>query len=123
MDEYLSSCFSELYEEDGLLVLAKGLGLNRVISKFIQLYTSTDSSSSPSSSSVLHRKLVFCINAKESSELLQMSLLAQGYSPSELPVVITNETPAASRKIMYANGGCYIITSRILIVDILVQCV
>jgi len=122
MDEYLGQCFAELYEEDGLLVLARGLGLNRLISKFIELYSvaeQTEDSAASSSSASLQRKLVFCINARESSELLQMSLLSNGLSPSQLPVLVTNETPAATRKIMYANGGCFIITSRILIVDLL----
>jgi DNA excision repair protein ERCC-4 len=38
-----------------------------------------------------------------------------------LPSVVNNETPAVRRKELYRKGGCVIITSRILVVDLLTK--
>lgn len=78
---YITECFSSVYSEDGLAVVARGLGMNKVISKFIQLYatpTTSESSGSSSSSSTLERKLVLVINANKDSVMLRESLLNEG---------------------------------------------
>lgn len=84
MCDYLQSIFSEIYAEDGLAVIARGMAMNKIISKFIQLYTlptvSISSSDSNSSSSRIsnERKLVLVINANKDSQLLRRSLLSEG---------------------------------------------
>ena len=40
-------------------------------------------------------------------------------APSELPMEITNETPAAARTELYQMRGCLFVTTRILVVDFL----
>lgn len=42
-----------------------------------------------------------------------------GLKASELPVEITNETPAAGRTELYQTRGCLFVTTRILVVDFL----
>lgn len=49
--------FEELYREDGLTVMGRGLGINYLFAKFCQLYSTVHSNLTDS------RKLVFCINA------------------------------------------------------------
>jgi len=116
MDKYISAAFQELYQEDGLLVMARGLGLTRLISKFIQYYSNP---ANYSNADKKEKKLVFCINATGLEDVLIDSLLAEGIPASHLPRLITNEIPANDRIDMYLEGGCFIITSRILIVDLL----
>jgi hypothetical protein len=37
--DYLQQAFHELLEEDGLVVMAKGLGVQRLIARFLQMYS------------------------------------------------------------------------------------
>ena len=126
MDSYLSEVFSELYNDDGLVCMAKGIGLNQLFSKFMQLYTQRSSSDLDISGDgvvdILDRrekKLVFVLNAGKSSSMLQESLLHHGFRLDELPLIVNNETSAAARHLLYAGGGCFLITSRVLIIDLL----
>lgn len=57
MDNNIKSAFEELYREDGLTVMGRGLGINYLYAKFCQLYSTVRSNQEVS------RKLVFCINA------------------------------------------------------------
>ena len=41
MDDYIIEAFKQSYTEDGLTVMAKGIGLNRLVSKYLQLYSSS----------------------------------------------------------------------------------
>jgi hypothetical protein len=41
LPSYLASAFGDLYEEDGLLVLGKGLGLLNLIASFVRFYADT----------------------------------------------------------------------------------
>ncbi len=109
MDDYIIEAFKQSYTEDGLTVMAKGIGLNRLVSKYLQLY----------SSSLEKGKLVFCINATGNEEMFLNYLLLEGVEPENLPKVLTNDTLAQERSDLYLKGGCFIITSRILIVDLL----
>jgi len=86
----VASAFEELYNEDGLLVMARGLGLQRVISKFLEYYSS-------SSSSTGVRKLVFCLNADGDEDTLRNILLSEGVVLSHLPKVLTSDTLADER--------------------------
>ena len=57
MECMIKSAFEELYREDGLTVMGRGLGINYLFAKFCQLYSTVRSNLADS------RKLVFCINA------------------------------------------------------------
>jgi DNA excision repair protein ERCC-4 len=65
--------------------------------------------------------LVFVLNLRDDERRVLLSTLASwGTPPDELPRVITNEAGQASeRSALYARGGVFVVTSRILIVDLL----
>jgi DNA excision repair protein ERCC-4 len=98
--------FSQLFDEDGLLVLAKGLGLRGILLKFIKLHCTP-------------RNLVFVLNTSGEESAILEGLVADGVSRERLPRVIRNETTSAEREQLYVNGGCFLVTSRILILDFL----
>ncbi|CAK4076836.1 unnamed protein product [Aphanomyces euteiches] len=93
-----------LQERDVLIVLAKGLGLKMLMSRFMLLYCQPTN-------------LTLCLNASDDADHYLDSLKAQGIV--NLPQVITNKCTVQERKIMYKNGGCIFVTSRILVVDML----
>jgi hypothetical protein len=41
LPSYLASAFGDLYEEDGLIVLGKGLGLLNLLASFVRFYADT----------------------------------------------------------------------------------
>ena len=98
--------FSELLEKDGLLVMAPGLGLHVIVSKFLKLY-----STSPG--------VVLIVNAAGDEPLLRDVLQSDGVTYDALPVVVDADMPAPERKLLYTHGGCVFVTSRILVVDLL----
>jgi len=56
MENCIKQAFEELYRDDGVLIMGRGLGIERIYAKFIQLY------SRPNENLESTRKLVFCIN-------------------------------------------------------------
>lgn len=103
---------AELLEQDGLLVMANGLGLLDIVYKFAKLYCRQ--SSSPASS----QPLVFLLNSSpEEVHFLQMQL-----SIDQVPrglITLTSETSIESRKVLYTRGGLIAASSTILILDLL----
>ncbi|ETV81611.1 hypothetical protein, variant 1 [Aphanomyces astaci] len=95
-----------LMERDVMVILAKGIGLQSIVGKCMELY------SQPTN-------LTLCLNASHDAERYVEALRAQGLSNERLPQVITNKCTVHERKLMYKSGGCIIITSRILVVDML----
>ena len=77
------------------------------------------------------RKLVFVINVKDEEQgggrhkqsdeqTIMDTLLAEGIPPNRLPTLLTSKTKLeGKREEVFAKGGCFICTSRILIVDLL----
>ena len=53
MEIFINSAFQELFRDDGLMVMGRGLGIQRLYAKLVQVY------------SIAQRKIVFCINAAE----------------------------------------------------------
>ncbi|KAL7553468.1 hypothetical protein ACHAWF_016750, partial [Thalassiosira exigua] len=168
LPSYLSEAFSDLYEEDGLAVLGRGLGWLGLLASFVRLYGDVEggyaaafddddetkgdggegrrpASSSysggrlgvcddppgggPSGGPSAGRKakgrrrlpLVFVLNLRDDERRSLLATLSSwGTPPDELPRVITNEAgQAAERAALYARGGVFVVTSRILIVDLL----
>ena len=77
MDKYIRLSFEELYVEDGLMIVGKGLGIWSLFLKFVGwIYSSPISNaiaaslqSSPSTPST--KKLVFFFNSSEKMEIIK----------------------------------------------------
>ncbi|KAJ2823656.1 DNA repair protein RAD16, partial [Coemansia erecta] len=101
----------ELLDEDALCVVARGLGLNRILAELARICATP-------------RALVFLLNASDQDEddlrhyFMQMR---SGEAADEAAAVqiIKNETNAVQRAQVYRQGGLISATSRILIVDLL----
>lgn len=101
-----------------MCVMARGCGIDKLLSKFIQYY-SYGTVDSPLSQEE-NKKLVFVLNLAGKEQLVLDNFLADGIPPHRLPHVVTSESASTNeRSEMYSNGGCFIITSRLLIVDLL----
>ncbi|KAH9489915.1 DNA repair endonuclease XPF [Bulinus truncatus] len=105
MLEFENQIFLDAFQEDGLLIMSRGLSINRIFSEFLKVY------SDPAS-------LVLVLNTTPADELYFTELLEkQGIS--DPPKIVTNEISASERQLTYAQGGVLFITSRILVVDLL----
>ncbi|CAH1237818.1 ERCC4 [Branchiostoma lanceolatum] len=122
--QYENEIFLDALHEDGLTITAKGLGADRVLLNYLQLYCDASN-------------LVIVINTtQQEEEYLIEELSVAGVSP--LPKSVTNEYSitdrwveccfrnilfvclfVCSRKALYLSGGVLFVTSRILVVDML----
>ncbi|KAK7740706.1 DNA repair protein RAD16 [Cytospora paraplurivora] len=111
--EYQQSLFQELRAEDELVILARGLGLMRLLTNLLHSYDAAGNN------------LIVIVNAEDRENnwigealaehaAISMAPLARG-----LTVVNTDYTNVGAREKMYASGGIFSITSRILVVDLL----
>lgn len=97
----------DLLHEDGLLVAAKGLGLERILTSLIITYNDPGN-------------LVLVIGTTSREEEYVLSQLeGQGVTP--IPRCVTAECSVNERSQIYANGGVLFVTSRILVMDILME--
>ena len=131
MDLYLSLAFQEQSKEDGLTVMCRGCGVHKLLTKFIQFYCYGSDTHHMSQVEEEERKLVFVINVKDEEygggrhkqsdeQTIMDTLLAEGVPPNRLPTLLTSKTKLeGKREEVFAKGGCFICTSRILIVDLL----
>ncbi|KAI8725910.1 DNA repair endonuclease XPF isoform X1 [Biomphalaria glabrata] len=105
MLEFENQIFLDTFQEDGLLIMSRGLGINRIFAEFLKVYCDPAS-------------LVLVLNTTPADESYFTELLEkQGISNP--PKIITNEISASERQLTYAQGGVLFITSRILVVDLL----
>ncbi|XP_014681675.1 PREDICTED: DNA repair endonuclease XPF-like [Priapulus caudatus] len=106
--EYERHIFSQLLEENGLVVMARGLGIDRIFTSFLQLYC-TDPG-----------MLVLVLNTtSQDEEYFQGKLELADITP--LPRSVTSGISIEERRKMYTEGGTFFITSRILVVDMLTE--
>jgi hypothetical protein len=83
--DYHKEIFSELYEDDGLLIMSKGLGIHSVFLNFLKVYCHS-------------KELVFVLNVSPyEQELLIEELTEFGIQQSLLPKRISNEYTAQER--------------------------
>lgn len=111
--EYQQHCFSELRNEDELVILARGLGLLRVVTNLLHSYDAVGNN------------LVVLVGAEERENGWIGEALAEHAAISKTPAarglsqVNTDMMSVGTREKMYSQGGIFSITSRILVVDLL----
>ena len=111
-------------------MLGRGLGWLGLLCSFVRFYADTSDDGYAATIdedkmeySKCQRKppLVFVLNLRDEERSVLLSTLSSwGTPPEELPRIITNEAgQSTERSALYARGGVFIVTSRILIVDLL----
>ncbi|KAF2404451.1 DNA repair endonuclease XPF [Trichodelitschia bisporula] len=111
--EFQQEIFRELRSEDELLIMARGLGLLRIVTNFLH------------SCDAAGNNLILIIGADDRENEWIGESLAEHATISRAPkcrglTIVSNEAVTiAARAKMYANSGIFSITSRILIVDFL----
>eukprot|EP00050_Salpingoeca_kvevrii_P001990 m.184488 g.184488 ORF g.184488 m.184488 type:complete len:911 (-) comp10509_c0_seq8:183-2915(-) len=94
-------------EPDVALILARGLGYQRLLLNLLRLYCDP-------------RMLVLVINAPEALRAALVDRLVLDGHP-RAPRVLTSSTPNSDRYDVYLEGGVVFVTSRILVVDFLTR--
>ncbi|KAM0333588.1 hypothetical protein ACHAQA_002253 [Verticillium albo-atrum] len=111
--EYQQSLFQELRSDDELVVIARGLGLMRLVTNLLHSYDAAGNN------------LIIIVGAEERENawigeaLAEHAAISMSPKARGLTVVNTDFTSVGAREKMYARGGIFSITSRILIVDLL----
>lgn len=111
--EFQQEAFHELRDEDILLILARGLGLLRLVTNLLHAYDAAG------------HNLVILVGADDRENDWIGESLAEHAAVSGSPkcrgmqLVNTDLTNVGTREKMYKRGGICSITSRILIVDFL----
>jgi DNA excision repair protein ERCC-4 len=111
--EFQQEIFHELRDEDGLLVLARGLGLLRLVTNLLHSYDAAGNN------------LILLVGADDRENNWFGEALAEHAAVSGSPkcrglqLVNTDLMSVGTREKMYSGGGIFSITSRILIVDFL----
>mmetsp|Transcript_2511 Transcript_2511/g.3624 ORF Transcript_2511/g.3624 Transcript_2511/m.3624 type:complete len:1030 (-) Transcript_2511:85-3174(-) len=95
----------ERSEDGGLVILSRGLGNRSVIEGFVREHASQST-------------IIFILNLSQAeTDTINSNLLLSGH---EFQVrVITSELGIKERQKLYIGGGCFSVTRRILIVDLL----
>ncbi|KAL6880992.1 MUS38-like protein [Trichoderma novae-zelandiae] len=111
--EYQQQLFQELRAEDELVILARGLGQMRIVTNLLHSYDAAGSN------------LIVVVGANERENnwigeaLAEHAAISASPKARGLTVVNTDSQTVGAREKMYANGGLFSITSRILVVDLL----
>ncbi|XP_071426900.1 DNA repair endonuclease XPF isoform X2 [Pithys albifrons albifrons] len=103
--EHESQIFLDLFHRDGLVVCARGLGIDRLLLRFLRLYCEPAS-------------LVLVLNTGPAEEEYFIDQLRSD-GVVHLPRRVTNEIANNTRYEFYTQGGVIFATSRILVVDFL----
>ena len=107
--EYENQIYLDMFHNEALLIMAEGLGIERIFLNFIKLY------SDPT-------HLVLILNTEEAEEDYFINQLKTESENILLPTKITTETHSMNERVQtYLKGGCYFVTSRILVVDMLTE--
>ncbi|KAK9321157.1 hypothetical protein V1517DRAFT_327151 [Lipomyces orientalis] len=111
---YQQALVTELLDEDALLIIARGLGLPRIVTNLIHAYD------------VAGGNLVLIIGADDreiewiGEGLAELGTLNKGtMNRTGLTVVNTEMMSLERREMLYSAGGVFAVTSRILVVDML----
>ena len=104
--DWESRLFLEIMEDDGLLVLAKGLGLDRIFLKVVQTFCKQDN-------------LVFVLNTIPEEQFHFLNELS-ALDVKHLPKVISDSS-VEERRQLYLQGGVFFVSSKILVMDMLTK--
>ncbi|KAF5580505.1 DNA excision repair ERCC-4 [Fusarium subglutinans] len=111
--EYQQTLFQELRAEDELVVIARGLGLMRLVNNLLHSYDAGGNN------------LIVIVAADERENgwigeaLAEHAAISMSPKARGLTVVNTDFQSVGAREKMYSGGGIFSITSRILVVDLL----
>ncbi|KAF5701988.1 DNA excision repair ERCC-4 [Fusarium mundagurra] len=111
--EYQQTLFQELRAEDELVVMARGLGLMRLVNNLLHSYDAAGNN------------LIVIVAADERENgwigeaLAEHAAISMSPKARGLTVVNTDFQSVGAREKMYSGGGIFSITSRILVVDLL----
>ncbi|KAF2135424.1 uncharacterized protein K452DRAFT_323063 [Aplosporella prunicola CBS 121167] len=111
--QYQQELFQDLRDEDQLVIIARGLGLLRIVTNLLHSYDAAGNN------------LVLLIGADDrengwiGESLAEHAVVSNAPKARGLSVVNTDMMSVGTREKMYAQGGIFSITSRILIVDFL----
>ncbi|KAL4740706.1 DNA repair protein RAD1 [Aspergillus similis] len=111
--QFQQDIFTELRGEDELVILARGLGLLRLITNLLHFYDAAGNN------------LVLLVGASDRENEWIGEALAEHYAVSKTPlarglkVINTDRATVPMREKIYAEGGILSVTSRILVVDLL----
>lgn len=103
--EYENQIFLDLFHEDGLVITARGLGIDRILQNFLKIYCDPGN-------------LVLVLNTDTAEEEYLIEQM-RSEEVTHLPRIITNEVSSNERYDVYTQGGVLFVTSRILVVDFL----
>ncbi|XP_039348507.1 DNA repair endonuclease XPF isoform X1 [Mauremys reevesii] len=103
--EHENQVFLDLFHQDGLVICARGLGIDRILLRFLRLYCEPAS-------------LVLVLNTSPAEEEYFIDQLRSD-GVVHLPRRVTNEITSNCRYEVYTQGGVLFATSRILVVDFL----
>jgi hypothetical protein len=123
LPSYLATAFGELYEEDGLMVMAKGLGWMSLLASFVRFYAdiehghvaileehnddaadSTAKMSSSENKQSTKPPLVLVLGLKDSEHEALMSILDSWGTPhTMMPKSITNESGQGKDRVGKSN--------------------
>ncbi|KAL7271536.1 DNA repair protein RAD16 [Rhizina undulata] len=111
--QYQQDLFQEIRQEDSLVILAPGLGLLRIVTNLLHSYD------------VAGDNLVLLVGADEretgwiGEALAEQAAIGKAAKARGLRVVNTDAMTVGTREKLYAKGGIFAITNRILVVDLL----
>ncbi|KAH8695030.1 putative DNA repair protein RAD1 [Talaromyces proteolyticus] len=111
--QYQQDLFNELRGDDELVILARGLGLLRLVTNLLHTYDAAGNN------------LVLIVGADDRENEWIGEALAEHYAISKSPlarglkVINTDRASVPIRAKIYAQGGILSVTSRILVVDLL----
>ncbi|XP_076231477.1 DNA repair endonuclease XPF mei-9 isoform X1 [Calliopsis andreniformis] len=105
MLEYENQMFLEILHEDGLVVVAKGLGIETVFANVLRAYIDPGN-------------LVIVLGTTNHDEEYFIDIL-KNLGLKQLPRVVTSECSADERELMYLEGGVLFMSGPILVVDLL----
>ncbi|XP_028990797.1 DNA repair endonuclease XPF [Betta splendens] len=103
--EFETEMFLGLFDCDGLLVAAEGMGIDRILLHFMRVYSEPGS-------------LVLLLNTSTpEQEYFTEQLRLEDVT--HLPRTVTSDVQSTERYNVYTEGGVLFVTSRILVVDLL----
>ncbi|EKD14590.1 uncharacterized protein L3040_000114 [Drepanopeziza brunnea f. sp. 'multigermtubi'] len=111
--KYQQEIFQELRQKDELVIIARGLGLLRLITNLLHSYDAAGNN------------LIILVGADERENgwigeaLAEHAAISMSPRARGLSVVNTENMSVGTREKMYSQGGIYSVTSRILVVDLL----